>query len=121
MSDALDVVRLCWPEHEWEPCPAGLPCVRRRTGALLERDRYVYWRPTSHEHIAAAERVLVDERGLGREYGNALLVEMWGEHEAEAHEWRAYNWQLAAIRTASLEVCLRAMARVVRAQPKETK
>lgn len=67
----------------------------------------------NREWVAAAERALV-ERGLGFAYGVKLLEElgiadaMWPEEAA------------ATIRTAPLEVCLRAMARVVREkQPKE--
>lgn len=72
----------------------------------------------NREWIAAAERVLV-ERGLRHEYGAALMREMYGLDPGE----RIFSTELshvADIRTAPLEVCLRAMARVVREQqPKE--
>ena len=66
--------------------------------------------------IAAAERVLV-ERGLGDRYGLALSEELGSPHGPAGCSYGA----VAKIRTAPLEICLRAMARVVREhQPKET-
>jgi len=110
-DDALDVARFCWPEHEWDLYPGGLmPHARRRTGALLERDRYVYWRATSRSDIAVAERVLV-ERGLGQMYVDELI----GIYAREVADTWPYKYDVWAL-VAPLDARLRALARVVREQ-----
>lgn len=56
-DDALAVARFCFPEHEWgagRKAGDAITCVR-----LAE----TYWCSYVHEHIAAAERVVV-ERGI---------------------------------------------------------
>ncbi len=74
----------------------------------------------NREWVAAAERVLV-ERGLGEKYGRALRLALLIEDAAKDRRGQYLtDGEIAAIRTAPLEVCLRALARVVREkQPKE--
>lgn len=107
-DDALDVARFCWPDPSWR-ChhEDGVPC----------RD-YMHWPcafdPSSVEHIAAAERVLV-ERGLGQRYVDALI----GIYACEVADTWPYKYDVWAL-VAPLDARLRALARVVREQkPKE--
>jgi hypothetical protein len=70
--------------------------------------------------VSAAEAVLI-ERGLGEEYGAELVAEL-GVARGERLDWE-FEWaaSVAAIRTAPLDVCVRAMVQVVKQQQKETK
>lgn len=117
-DDALDVARFCWPQFAWEQDDYTGECYTAEdNGDVFDPQPQMLFWGKRHRDIAAAERVLVDERGLGEEYGRALLREL-----NLVPEWVSSN-DIATVRTAPLEVCLRALARVVREQqkPKETK
>lgn len=110
-DDALDVARFRWPEYEWvRACGAYCRRLPGHRSYTLEES----WDPRDAADIAAAERVLV-ERGLGEEYGRALRLALRIK-DAEKDYYGQYltDGEVVAIRTAPLEVCLRAMARVVR-------
>lgn len=95
-DDALAVARFLRPRKN--PARPGSEYARQED----EIDRNWIW-----NNIAAAEAVLV-ERGLGEQYGAELVAELklCGHVDLDA----------ARIRTAPLDVCLRAMAAVVRKQ-----
>lgn len=112
-DDALDVARFCWPGEDWSIDALGRVAGPPSTDADGCIFREV-WEPAAH--IAAAERVLV-ERGLGEEYGRALAINVLGsswELQPGKNLCNITGVEFAAIRTAPLKVCLRAMARVVR-------
>lgn len=112
-DDALDVARFCWPHTDsfWWDSKFG-----RVHGAGGSGPRV--WDCRDHSDFAAAERVLV-ELGLGEAYGRALRLALLIEDAAKDRLGQYLtDGEIAAIRTAPLEVCLRAMARVVREQPK---
>ncbi len=73
------------------------------------------WNSESRHDVAAAEAVLI-ERGMGEEYGAELVAEL-GVARGERLDWE-FEWaaSVAAIRTAPLDVCVRAMVQVVRAE-----
>lgn len=125
-DDALDVARFCWPNFTWKG--GALWCVWTEE---YGNDSYC-WRFTPDRFdsapqdgsqkgihgISAAERVLV-ERGLGEAYGRELIRQLIIPSNTVTP---VLLWsEITTIRTAPLEVCLRAMARVVREQrkPKE--
>jgi hypothetical protein len=99
-SDAQLVAKWCWPNEDWQRlCAENGPDFPFRWGGLH-----------------GAERVVI-ERGLAEQYG-AELVAALGLFGRDVREWpvSADGEDFAKLATAPLEVRVRALAAVVRAQ-----
>lgn len=109
-DDLLALARFCWSRRKWTT----------ETGDGLVRDYNepdVEFLGDHRDDVSAAEAVLI-ERGLGEEYAQQLILALGDRVPGfQIHDDARISLHWAAvtnIRTAPLEVCVRAMVEVVR-------
>lgn len=112
-DDALTVAKFCWPDVPWQADVGGDPAF---VFALVQPDPRHSDKIEEHARsfedvadIADAERILV-ARGLGEAYGRELRCALGFD---KGCYWISMA-DIAAIRNAPLDVCLRAMAAAIR-------
>lgn len=116
MSDALTIARFCWPERSWRHDTDG---IAPDDVVISDGPEFAIYRDfTEIDDVRVAELAVI-ERGLAKEYGKALLVELGMRGQEGDGSWTISmlpGIDHAKLATAPLDARVRALAAVIRAQ-----